>query len=105
MERMGCEVTSVASGEEAMAEYKPGLYDLLLLDIHMPGMSGVDVLRDIREDEAQYGFTKLPIVMLTADVLPATRQQCMKYGADGFLIKPVRAQELFDAVSLVLESN
>ncbi|MGB0408392.1 MAG: ATP-binding protein [Opitutales bacterium] len=104
LERMGATVSCTFSGEEAIAAYAPDLFDMVLLDVHMPGISGIDVLQSIRADED--GSNQMPILMLTADVLPATREQCMKSGASGFLTKPIRAKELHKAIAeICLEPN
>jgi CheY-like chemotaxis protein len=102
LEKMDCVVTSVASGEEALARYRSGQFDLILLDIHMPGVSGIEVLGEIRAKEKEKDLPKVPILMLTADVLPATRETCEQSGADGFLTKPVRGRELNLAIKKVL---
>jgi PAS domain S-box-containing protein len=105
LEKMDCIVTSVASGEEALARYYPGQFGLILLDIHMPGVSGIEVLKQVRSEEHNKGLDEVPILMLTADVLPATREACIENSANGFLTKPVRAGELKRAISEILESD
>ncbi|MFP4068576.1 MAG: hybrid sensor histidine kinase/response regulator, partial [Opitutales bacterium] len=88
-----CEVTAVASGEEALAQYRAGEHDLLLLDLHMPGIGGMEVLRSIRRSEHSLGWRRVPVVVLTADVLASTREKALKHGADAVLNKPIRARE------------
>ncbi len=100
--QMDCQVTSVISGEEALAHYVHGAYGMILLDIHMPGINGIDVLRRIRAEESEKGLRPVPIVMLTADVLPQTREQCMQLGANGFLTKPVRGHHLSETLAGIL---
>jgi CheY-like chemotaxis protein len=98
LEGMGCEVTLAASGEEALVKYKPSDHQLVLLDLHMPGMGGMDLLRAIREREAKESLHEVPVLILTADVLSSTREACLASGANGFLSKPVRPTELYDAL-------
>jgi PAS domain S-box-containing protein len=105
LEKMECGVTTAESGEEALARYRPEYFDLILLDIHMPGVSGIEVLQQIRADEKANELERIPILMLTADVLPTTRETCLESGADGFLTKPVRAGELNRAIKEVVESD
>ncbi len=95
---LGCEVTSVSDGEQALAEYSPSDHDIILLDLHMPGIGGVEVLQSIRETEAREQLARVPIAILTADVLPATRELCVKNGADAFLTKPVKIREVHRSI-------
>jgi len=67
---------------------------LLLTDIHMPGMDGIEATRAIRDGEVRFGKIRTPIVALTADVLEAGKQSCLEAGMDGFLTKPVDPAEL-----------
>ena len=94
LELKGCAVTVAKSGEEALALYAPFQYSIILLDIHLPGMSGIDVLKSIRGNEAKEGKGHVPILVLTADVLPATHEVCSANGVDGILNKPVCSKDL-----------
>ncbi|HZG76748.1 MAG TPA: response regulator, partial [Paenibacillus sp.] len=71
--------------------------DLVLLDMHMPGMDGLQAIRLIRERTAADAY--LPIMMLTADVTPEVKQQGLKAGVNDFLTKP------FDRLEVVLRIN
>ena len=85
------EVTNGAAAVKAMAESS---FDLLLTDIHMPGMDGIEAAREIRAFEAQNGRARTPIVALTADALETGKRACQDAGMDGFLTKPVDPAEL-----------
>jgi len=61
-------------------------------------MGGVDVLRAIRQMEAESSDTRIPILILTADVMPSTRETCLSCGASGFLSKPVRPADLYQSL-------
>lgn len=100
---MGCPVTAVSSGEEALAQYSPDDHAVILLDLHMPGIGGMEVLRTVRAQELESGAEHQPILILTADVLPTTREACLKNGASGVLNKPVRAMELKAAIEGALK--
>src|SRR5580698_7546958 len=72
-------------------------YDLILMDLRMPGMDGMTAIRKIRErgDEK----AKLPIIVVTADAAPNIRENCIAGGADDLIMKPVAMATLFDAIA------
>ena len=83
-----------ADGAEAVrlaAQLDP---DVVLMDIRMPGMDGIEATRAIRAGEARSGRERTPIVALTADALEAGKRSCREAGMDGFLTKPVDPAEL-----------
>jgi CheY-like chemotaxis protein len=86
----------VTSGEGALKAMEQGRFDLVLTDIHMPGMDGIEATQAIRALEARYARTRTPIVALTADALETGRRACQDAGMDGFLTKPVDPTELDD---------
>jgi PAS domain S-box-containing protein len=87
-------VTEVTSGEAAVKAMDNGQFDLVLTDIHMPGMDGIEATMAIRANETRYGRPRTPIVALTADALETGRRACLEAGMDGFLTKPVDPNEL-----------
>jgi len=89
----------VSSGEEALSRYSAGEYELILLDLHMPGIGGMEVLRSIRRSEETLGWTRVPILVLTADVIASTREACLKNGAEIVLNKPIRLPEMAAAMA------
>jgi PAS domain S-box-containing protein len=94
LRRRGHEVKEVASGESAITAMAEERFDLLLTDIHMPGLDGIEATRRIRADEIATGRPRIPIVALTADVLETGKRACQEAGMDGFLAKPVDPAEL-----------
>jgi CheY-like chemotaxis protein len=94
LRRRGHRVSEVTTGNAAVKAMQEGSFDLLLTDIHMPGMDGIEAARAIREDEARSGRPRTPIVALTADALEAGKRSCQEAGMDGFLTKPVDPAEL-----------
>ena len=64
-------------------------FDLVLTDIHMPGMDGIEATKAIRADEITYGRARTPIIALTADAMETGKRACKDAGMDGFLTKPV----------------
>jgi PAS domain S-box-containing protein len=94
LRRRGHSVTEVTTGNDAVQAMLDGRYDLLLTDIHMPGMDGIEAARVIRAGEARSGHERTPIVALTADALEDGKRACREAGMDGFLTKPVDPAEL-----------
>ena len=92
--RMGVAHAVATNGEEALRQHEAAPYDLLLSDVHMPVLDGFELTRAIRAREAATGHSRLPIVALTADVLPETAERCIAAGMDGYLRKPVEIGRL-----------
>ena len=96
LRRRGHHVTEVTTGNDAVQTALEGAFDLLITDIHMPGMDGIEAAHAIRAGEARMGKTRTPIVALTADAMDAGQKACHDAGMDGFLTKPVDPAELDD---------
>ncbi len=95
-------VDLVANGDDALAALEDRPYDLLILDINMPGMSGLDVAKLYRM--AHLGEARLPIVALSADATPEARRACEEAGIDAHLTKPIEPHRLLDQIA-TLASN
>ncbi|MBU6258516.1 MAG: response regulator [Burkholderiales bacterium] len=93
LENLGHEAHFSADGEQAVRSAREHAYDLVLMDLHMPGLDGVAATRAIRAlpDPAQ---STVPIVALTADAFEETRERCLVAGMNDFLTKPVSPQKL-----------
>ena len=101
--RLGYAHEIVDDGGQALAAWRIGRYGLLLTDFHMPEMDGFALTRAIRTEETQQGGTRrLPIVALTADVLPGTRRMCLDTGMDGYLSKPIEQAALIAELERIL---
>jgi CheY-like chemotaxis protein len=87
--REGCEIDHAAGGEEAIAALKVGAYDLILMDMRMPGMTGEETARALRAS----GVTT-PIVALTANAFEDDRHACLAAGMNDFLVKPMSPDAL-----------
>ncbi len=103
LERLGCQVTLVVNGEQAVKQWQPDQFDLVLMDCHMPVMDGIEATRRIRAREQQGQHT--PIVALSADVMGEQRKACDEAGMDGYLSKPIRLQELQRQLPRFLSQN
>ena len=97
LERGGHKILSVASGEEALDAFAVGDIELVILDMHMPEMSGLDVLRQARFMQA--GKPRIPFIIISADATPTSIQDAMEAGAHSYLTKPVVAHRLLDAIA------
>jgi len=89
LRRRGHTVREVVTGDAAVKAMNEERFDLVLTDIHMPGMDGIEATKAIRADELTYGRTRTPIIALTADALETGKRACKDAGMDGFLTKPV----------------
>jgi PAS domain S-box-containing protein len=101
LRRRGHIVREVVSGEAAIAATAEEQFDLILTDIHMPGLDGIEATRRIRMAEVASDRPRTPIVALTADALETGKQACQDAGMDGFLTKPIDPAEL-DAMTAKL---
>ncbi len=91
----GHQIDLAASGSEAIKAVQAADYDLVLMDVQMPGMDGLAATRAIR---ALDGYAKLPIVAMTAQALPAQIAACHAAGMDDYLAKPIIPATLFDVI-------
>ena len=96
LESRGHEVTVVNNGSEAVDRFKTGAFDLILMDVQMPGMDGLEATRTIRGLEA--GDARIPIIAMTAHAMRGDREKCLEAGMDEYLSKPIQAQLLYAAV-------
>ena len=98
LERMGFAPDSAVNGKQALAMHQSNPYEIILMDVHMPVMNGLDTTRTIRE---RWGDTPI-IIALTASVFPEDKEVCLQAGMDYFLPKPIRMEELYDLIKRVL---
>ena len=105
LRRRGHTVTEVTTGNDAVQAMLETNFDLLLTDIHMPGMDGIEATRAIRVGEQRSGRARTPIVALTADALEAGKRSCKEAGMDGFLTKPVDPAELEEMFLMLFPSE
>jgi len=102
MGSLGIEIDIVADGKQAFEAWRDGAYDLILMDIQMPVMDGIDSARAIRAAEIETGRARTPIVALTANALSHQVEEYLAAGMDGHVAKPIEIAKLYDAISRAL---
>ena len=95
LEPSDCKLVCVPNGQFALEALKENLFDLILMDIRMPAMNGIEATRSIRNSGKPYA--DIPIVAVTADVAPETQEMCLAAGVDEFVAKPVSIKALLEA--------
>jgi len=98
LQKAGHRVTSVDGGEHVLEAMAGTDYDAVIVDLHMPDVSGLDLLRQLKVMQAG-GGTRTPVIILSADVTPESIQRCEQAGAYAFLSKPVAAGRLLDTLA------
>ena len=96
LERSGHTVTVVNDGEQALDAMEREQHDIVLLDRNMPGMGGIEALAALRL--MTRGRSRIPVIMLSADVTPEAKREALDAGADAFLPKPIEAIRLLDEI-------
>src|SRR5712691_2973210 len=102
LDGLGHEIHEAANGEEGLRLAHQLVPDLVLLDMMMPGRSGLEVLQELRADPA---LADIAVVMVTARVQADDREGALAAGADAFLSKPFRPAELVALVSELLDAR
>ena len=92
------QVVSVENGAEAVNAWRSGRFDVILMDLRMPVMGGIEAIRQIRAEEDARELPRLPILVVSANTSPQDRHDSAGAGADGHLAKPIRAEELIGAI-------
>ncbi len=101
LQRQGHRVDVANNGQEAVAAVGSRTYDLVLMDVQMPEMDGLEATITIRAAEKQ-SKRHVPIIAMTAHALKGDRQRCLEVGMDGYIAKPIRPRQLFETIDLVL---
>ena len=98
LSKTGCQLHEAEDGREALARFTTGNYDLVLMDIRMPVMDGLEATRAIRRWENAKGGPRTPIIALTASALPDAVRECLDAGCDAHVSKPVKSVTLINAI-------
>ncbi len=107
LEKHGHTVVSAGNGLEAvtlLANAPGGEFDVVLMDVQMPEMDGFQATALIREKEQASG-QHVPIIAMTAHAMKGDRERCLAAGMDGYVAKPVRPDELFEALETLVPAN
>jgi signal transduction histidine kinase/ActR/RegA family two-component response regulator len=105
IEKLGHQVSVAANGRQALTMHAAGRFDVVLMDVQMPEMDGIEATREIRRREQGSG-AHTPILGLTAHAMKGDKERCLDAGMDSYLAKPVRVDELAGAIaSLVTPSQ
>jgi PAS domain S-box-containing protein len=98
LQKWGHTVEVVASGTDALAALEGRQFDLVLMDLQMPGMGGLEATRAIRKMEEGTG-KRLPVIAVTAHAMEGDRERCLAAGMDGFVSKPIDPLELSELIA------
>ena len=98
LEHIGCSTICASNGSQALTKLKQISINLVISDVHMEPMGGLELLRTIRRD-----YKGLPVIMSSASVLSNNEQDYLKQGANGFLSKPIKSSILFTLIAEILD--
>jgi signal transduction histidine kinase/CheY-like chemotaxis protein len=101
LEKRGHKVTVSGNGQEALAALRGSQYDLVLMDLQMPVMGGLEAVAILREEERNSG-AHMPIIALTAHAMKDDEAMCLAGGMDGYISKPINPAVLFSTIDRVL---
>jgi CheY-like chemotaxis protein len=104
LEKRGHQVVLAANGREALEAIEAHTFDLVLMDVQMPEVDGLEATAALRAKEAGQD-THLPVIALTAHAMKGDRERCLAAGMDAYLSKPIRHQELDDLLALYTKQS
>jgi signal transduction histidine kinase/CheY-like chemotaxis protein len=105
LEKRGHSVVVANNGRAAVDAYQLQRFDLILMDVQMPGMDGFEATAAIRAHEAARPGPRVPIVAMTAHAMKGDRERCLAAGMDGYVAKPIDTQRLFETIRRLLASS
>ena len=101
LEKVGHTVVIANNGRQAIDHFKSQHFDLVLMDVQMPEVDGLEATYEIRKYQSEQGNHRVPIVAVTAHARPADRKQCLSAGMDEYLAKPIRAADLYQLIESI----
>jgi two-component system sensor histidine kinase/response regulator len=99
IEKLGYKIDTVSDGREAIKALSRVPYDLVLMDVQMPEMDGIEATQMIRDFKSKVMDPQLPIIAMTAHAMKGDREKCLQAGMNDYISKPVNPQELFHAIN------
>lgn len=99
LKRAGFEVVEAVDGKDAMSQLDTTIIDMLITDLNMPNMDGIELIKEVRA-KTQYKF--IPIVMLTTESQDGKKQEGKAAGATGWIVKPFKPDQLLSVINKVL---
>ena len=96
------QIKEAVDGRQALAALQTASYDLVISDLHMPEMDGIELLREVRADERMF---KLPFLMLTSDMDSENVKVAVELDVSGYLTKPFRGDPLLEKVTQILQKK
>jgi CheY-like chemotaxis protein/HPt (histidine-containing phosphotransfer) domain-containing protein len=97
IKRLGCEVDAVGDGPGALAALEASTYDIVLMDVRLPGLDGPTAIAELRRREASLA-RRVPVIAMTASAVTGDAERCRQAGMDGSIAKPLRPQALRQAL-------
>ena len=105
LRRQGWTVSIAGDGQQAYRSFLEGRFDLILMDVQMPELDGLQASELIRAEERRRSLPRTPIIAVTAHASPAQHEQCLEHGMDAVVTKPVDLTTLLDAIQKVLTTS
>jgi CheY-like chemotaxis protein len=98
LEKSGFQADIVANGQEAVKALVIAPYDLVLMDVQMPLMDGLEATRIIRDKASKVKDHNIPIIAMTAHAMQGDKDECLQAGMNDYVSKPIQPHELFDSI-------
>ena len=104
LKKWGHSVVVTSNGREALAALESQHFDLVLMDVQMPEMDGLEAVAEIRASDKRSG-RHMPIIAMTAHAMKGDRERCLEAGMDDYVSKPIHAHQLFETLESVLKKR
>ena len=106
LKKFNYDITAITDGKEALEEVKKTRYDLILMDIMLPGLNGYEITEEIRKFEKKNNIeTPVPIIALTANTYDNDREKCFSAGMNEYLAKPFSSEQLVEVIKKFISTE